>query len=62
VDLFADHEPDLLKGLKDVAVAVIGPVTRKTAHDLGLPVHISSTEYTIPALAGAIESYYRSRG
>jgi len=62
VDLFADHEPDLLKGLKDVAVAVIGPVTRKTAHDLGLPVHISSAEYTIPALAGAIESYYRSRG
>jgi uroporphyrinogen III methyltransferase/synthase len=62
MNLFANREADLLKGLKDVAIAVIGPVTRKTAHDLGLPVHISPADYTIPALAGAIEAYYGSRG
>ena len=62
MDLFAHCKADLLTGLKDVAVAVIGPITRKTAHDLGLPVHISPAEYTIPALADAIEAYYGSRG
>ena len=60
--MFADCETDLLEGLQGVAIAVIGPITRKTAQELGLPVHISPNEYTIPALAKAIAAYYRSQG
>jgi uroporphyrinogen III methyltransferase/synthase len=60
--MFADRQADLLKGLQGVAIAVIGPITQNSARELGLPVHISPNEYTIPALAKAIAAYYRSQG
>lgn len=44
--------------LKDVKLACIGPVTQKTAEDNGLAVHILPTQYTVEALANAIESYF----
>jgi uroporphyrinogen-III synthase len=34
--------------------ASIGPITSATLRDLGLPVHIEATEYTIPGLIDAI--------
>ena len=36
-------------------VAVIGPITARTAEHLGLPVHAVATEYTVPGLVRAIE-------
>lgn len=42
-----------------VVVACIGPVTAQTAVELGLPPRIVPSEYTIPALVGAIVDFYR---
>ena len=36
--------------------ASIGPITSATLRELGLPVHIEATEYTIPGLVRAIET------
>lgn len=45
---------DLKKVLKNVTVAGIGPITSKTAEELGLKVDISAKEYTIKGLVEAI--------
>lgn len=45
--------------LQDVVVASIGPITTKTAQDLGLRVDIQPEEYTIPALTAAIVDYFK---
>ena len=45
-----------------VAVACIGPVTRATAAEHGLATHVMPTEYTIPALAGAIAHHFSEKG
>ncbi|MCE5203391.1 MAG: uroporphyrinogen-III synthase [Coriobacteriales bacterium] len=42
-----------------VTVASIGPVTSKTARELGLEVAIEPEDYTIPGLVSAIIAYYR---
>ncbi len=39
-------------------VASIGPITSRTARDLGLPVHVEAAEYTIPGLTEAIVMHY----
>lgn len=55
---------ELLKGvninrfLKNTLIACIGPVTAKTARDLGLRVDILPKRYTIPALTYAIAKYF----
>jgi uroporphyrinogen-III synthase len=46
----------LLAGLQ---FASIGPITSATLRDLGLPVHIEATEYTVPGLINAIARYNR---
>ncbi|NIO04428.1 MAG: hypothetical protein GTN74_07365 [Proteobacteria bacterium] len=61
VDLFPSSKDDLLRRLKNVAIAVIGPITRDRAVALGLPVHVSPAEYTIPALTNAMAEYFSSR-
>jgi uroporphyrinogen III methyltransferase / synthase len=48
---------DLLKGM---IIACIGPITSKTAKDLGMSVQIEPKEYTIPALTQAIAEYFSS--
>lgn len=48
--------PDLLRGGKP-RIACIGPVTSQTARQLGLPVHIEASEFTIDGLIEAIVSY-----
>jgi uroporphyrinogen-III synthase len=38
----------------DIRLASIGPITSSTLRDLGLPVDIEATQYTIPGLIKAI--------
>ncbi len=51
-----EHHPKL----KNIAIACIGPVTQKTAEDRGLKVSIVPDEYTVEALALAIETHFTS--
>ncbi len=43
--------------LEGIQLASIGPITSATLCELGFPVHIEATEYTIPGLITAIASY-----
>jgi uroporphyrinogen III methyltransferase/synthase len=45
----------LLNGVK---IASIGPITEKTASELGIKTDITPKAYTIPALTEAIVKYY----
>jgi len=49
---------DLSALLKGVAVACIGDITARTAAEHGLTTDIMPGEYTVPALARAIASYF----
>jgi uroporphyrinogen III methyltransferase/synthase len=44
--------------LSRVTVASIGPITAATAAEYGLPTDVMPSEYTIPALARALEAYF----
>jgi uroporphyrinogen-III synthase len=44
--------------LRDVTVAVIGPVTAATAAEYGIATRVMPSEYTIPALAAAIADHF----
>ncbi len=46
--------------LNTAVVAVIGPVTAKEAHDLGIVTTIMPSTYTIPALVEAIAAHFAS--
>ena len=50
--------PGLLEG---VVVACIGPVTADAAREKGLKVDVMPEEYTLAALADALEGYYENR-
>ncbi len=50
-----DNATKLLAGVK---LAAIGPITAKTAHDLGLRMDIIAKTYTIPGLCDAICRFY----
>ena len=45
-------------GVKESAIAVIGPITARTATDLGLTVSVMPKSYTFPSLRDAIVDYY----
>jgi uroporphyrinogen III methyltransferase/synthase len=51
-------EVDAPRLLEGVTVASIGPITADTARSLGLDVHISADEYTIPGLCDAIVNFF----
>jgi uroporphyrinogen III methyltransferase/synthase len=51
----ADQAVDLLR---NTIVATIGPVTAEAATQLGIPVAVQPTTYTIPALVDAIAAYF----
>ncbi len=42
-------------------VACIGPITARTARELGLPVHAVADEYTVPGLVRALTEAERAR-
>lgn len=52
MEILGEENKDLIK---DSKVAVIGPITRKTAKDLGLSISIEPEEYTVKALAEKIK-------
>jgi uroporphyrinogen III methyltransferase/synthase len=55
-------KPGTVPGLlKNTLVACIGPITAKTARDLGLKVDIMPNEYTIPGLAKAMEEFFKKQ-
>ena len=60
---FAEMFPGepLASVLEGAAVACIGPITARTAEELGLSVHVQPEAYTIPALAEAIVRHYTHR-
>ncbi len=51
----------ILPFLENVTIACIGPVTAQTATGFGLDVRIVPSEYTIPALAQSIRSYFEEK-
>ena len=42
--------------------ASIGPVTSATLRELGFPVDIAATEFTVPGLVSAISEVFRDKG
>ena len=52
---------DLPPLLKNTAIACIGPITAKTAKDHGLRVDIMPGEFTVEALAEAIENHFAEK-
>ncbi len=55
MEMFGKEAGSLLNG---VVVACIGPVTRKTAEELGIKTDVMPDEYTTPALAEALVEYF----
>lgn len=49
---------DLRQLLGHTTVACIGPITQKTAEDLGIRVDVAAQDYTIPGLTQAIVEYF----
>ncbi len=56
------QEPDLSRLLAGVTVACIGPVTARTAREVGLPVHIEARRYTVEGLIEALLEASQGRG
>lgn len=52
---------DLLPLPEGTVVASIGPVTSRTAGELGLPVHVEASRHTIEGLLEAMLEYYRKK-
>ena len=52
---------DLMAALSSIAIACIGPVTARTARELGLAVTIEAREFTIDGLVQAIVQAYEDR-
>jgi uroporphyrinogen III methyltransferase / synthase len=59
-DLFSDDERR--RWFPTLTIAAIGPITAATASEYGLDTAIMPVEYTIPALARAIEDHFERRG
>lgn len=57
---FAAHFPeeDFSRLLAHTAVACIGPITQRTAEDLGIRVDVVARDYTVPGLVEAIVEYF----
>ena len=47
---------------KEMKIASIGPITSKTARDLGLKVDVEGRRHDIPGLVEAIRNYYENEG
>ncbi len=59
VELFEKGEAQRL--LENTDVACIGPITAKTASDLGINSTFMPEEYTIPAIVGAAAKYFQQK-
>ncbi len=56
------NEGEVLGLIDGTAVACIGPITAKTAEDLGIRTDIMPLKYTMPDLTEAIVNYFAKRG
>jgi uroporphyrinogen III methyltransferase/synthase len=56
--MFQEEQGLLRRWMKGVSVACIGPITAKAAENRGLKVHLTPSEYTVPALVKAIVDYF----
>jgi uroporphyrinogen III methyltransferase / synthase len=54
------QQDEILPALQGVAIACIGPITAQTAEKYGLKVDIMPRDYTITALATAIQDYFQA--
>lgn len=52
---------DLVQALGHATIACIGPITAATAREVGLPVHVVATEYTIDGLVDALVCHADNR-
>lgn len=57
VQMVGADAPGLLNG---VTVASIGPITARTAQDLGIETQVMPDEYTIPALVDALVEHFKN--
>lgn len=57
-DLLGPDAPALLRG---VALASIGPIASRAAHERGLEVAVEAETSTIPSLVDALEGYFRAQ-
>jgi len=55
IEMFGKEAKGLLEG---VVIACIGPVTRKTAEELGIKTDIMPEDYTTSAMADALIKYF----
>lgn len=53
-------EPDLAKLLDATIVASIGPVTSETIRDMGFPVHVEASKFTVEGLVNALVEHFRT--
>lgn len=60
IETFEGEKELLLRWMEKVAVACIGPVTAKTAGEIGLKIAFSPSDYTIEALIKGILDYFES--
>jgi uroporphyrinogen-III synthase len=42
-----------------IVIACIGPITARTVRDLGLPVDVTATEYTMDGLVAALVQHFQ---
>jgi uroporphyrinogen III methyltransferase / synthase len=52
---------DLPRLLAKIAIACIGPITKKTVEDLGLRADVVAAEFTVPGLVSAIAEYFSGK-
>ncbi|MFH1241093.1 MAG: uroporphyrinogen-III C-methyltransferase [Pseudomonadota bacterium] len=60
VDMFEVGKDQLLRWMKNVVVACIGPITAGTAQEKGFSVGLIPPEYTVEALTDSIIRYFES--
>jgi len=52
------HDGIPMPSLNRAAIACIGPITAQTAREVGLPVDVMATEYTMDGLVAALVEYF----
>jgi len=60
VKMFKSDGDQLQEWMERVTVACIGPITAKTAEEMGLKVSLSPPEYTIESLVQEIMRFFTS--
>jgi uroporphyrinogen III methyltransferase/synthase len=54
-----DLRAEIQNQKSQIVIACIGPITAQTARELGLPVNVMATEYTMDGLVAALVRYFQ---